>query len=644
MEQIEQTMMQAVQHHQEGDLQKAEQGYRWVLSQAPGHPDAWHLLGLVHHQAGENEKAIECIQKAVNLQPKNAHFLLNLANVSKLNNNIEMAFSAFQKCIKADPANPQAHANFANLLTDMGNDNKAPNNPTLHSNISSLLINLHRIDEAVEHARKAESLAPNNLDYKLMAGVAYSEASNLTEATKCFLDLIKLEPSSAKGHAGLGGCFRNQGEIDKAVTYYKKALELDKSDHTIHSGLLMTVNYTDNLSRHEALALHKDYCSNVFPPKPKPLSSGVSPNWSQRPLRIGYLSPDFRSQSCAYFIMPLIKSHDRNKVKVYCYSTVTSPDQITEEFKSAADNWTNALTYTKKELAERIKKDGIDILVDLSAHTGSGGWLEVFSYRPAALQASWLGYPNTTGLDYIDYRLVDAITDPLPEAQEFATETIKHLPDGFLCFQPIRPTPSPQARDLDCPEPVTFGSFNNLNKVTDDVIAAWASVLNQVEVSQLLMKSKLFNDAAIIDLVQGKFEAHGVAKDRVECISATTAVDDHLSLYNRVDIALDTFPYNGTTTTCEALHMGVPVVAFLGDRHASRVSASILENTGYPELCGDTVEEYIEIAVCLGKDRSAQRRYKQELRHRMANAPISDAEGFAKKMENAFAEMMDARG
>ncbi|MCP4628069.1 MAG: glycosyltransferase, partial [bacterium] len=299
-------------------------------------------------------------------------------------------------------------------------------------------------------------------------------------------------------------------------------------------------------------------------------------------LRIGYVSPDFCWHSVAYFIEPVIAAHNRNACEIYCYSAVKRPDDVTVRIKGAADVWRDIYEISNERVAEMVRADRIDILVDLTGHT-AGNCLKVFARKPAPVQVTWIGYPNTTGLSSVDYRITDNYADPGDDDEQLYTEKLVRMPQTFLCYRPydrfpdVGPLPSVHAGF------VTFGSFNNLSKINMEVVALWAGILQKVSGSQLLLKSSQLEDRETKARFEQYFADYGITHDRLLFVGQDQDWVNHLDLYNRVDIALDPFPYNGTTTTCEALWMGVPVVALKGDRHSGRVGVSLLSNIGLEE-------------------------------------------------------------
>jgi predicted O-linked N-acetylglucosamine transferase (SPINDLY family) len=323
---------------------------------------------------------------------------------------------------------------------------------------------------------------------------------------------------------------------------------------------------------------------------------------------------------------------------VFCYAEVRRPDTVTAHLQGLADHWLVTVGLSDDELAERIRTDGLDILVDLAGHTADNR-LRVFARKPAPVQATWLGYPNTTGLEAIDYRLVDAVTDPAGEADAWASETLVRLEGGFHCYGGLKGAPEPGVPPCLAAGTVTFGSFNNPVKISAATLDVWARLLSRLPQARLLLKGKPFSDPGTRALFLARLGKRGIAAERVELMAWLPGAAAHVEMYHQVDIALDPFPYNGTTTTCEALWMGVPVVTLRGDRHAGRVGASLLSQIGLPDLIANSVEEYVEIVVALASDPARLMDLRRSLRPRIAASPLCDERAFARKMEAAFRTM-----
>jgi protein O-GlcNAc transferase len=359
---------------------------------------------------------------------------------------------------------------------------------------------------------------------------------------------------------------------------------------------------------------------------------------NRRKLRVGYVSPDFRRHSVSYFLTPLLAAHDRNAVEITCYAEVKQPDEVTARLKGLVSAWRSTVGMSDAELAERIRADGIDILVDLAGHT-AGNRLAVFARQPAPVQVTWLGYPNTTGLSRIHYRLVDRVTDP-PDASP-ASERLVRLENGFLCYEPPADAPPPMPPPCLAASAVTFGSFNNAAKLSPATLDAWARILQGSPGSRLVLKGAAFSEAETCKRFRGEFVRRGVAEERLALAPFTPSSRAHLAAYHAIDLALDPFPYNGTTTTCEALWMGVPVIALLGDRHSARVGASILTRLGLGRLIAFDPADYVERALALASDRAGLGELRAGMRQRFAASPLCDAAGFARRVEAAYRRMWE---
>jgi protein O-GlcNAc transferase len=400
---------------------------------------------------------------------------------------------------------------------------------------------------------------------------------------------------------------------------------------------LLCLNYDERSSNAELFEAHRAWDQRHGRAAPLPMTY-ANDRATERRLKIGYVSPDFRGHSVAFFLEPLLKHHDRRQIELFCYAEVSWPDAVTERFKGLADHWVVTVGMSDVALAERIRNDGIDILVDLAGHMAKNRLL-VFARKPSPVQVTWLGYPNTTGLTTIDYRLVDAVTDPEGEADAFASETLLRLANCFLCYS------APDNAPVVAPLPylktgfITFGSFNNPSKLSAATLDVWATLLGRLPDAWLLLKGRSFVDATVrASFLQG-FTERGVSAERVELLAWIPSGTAHLALYDRIDIALDPFPYNGTTTTCEALWMGVPVVTLRGDRHAGRVGASLLTQVALTDLIADCTAEYVEIAASLARNPAELNDLRLSLRSRVATSPLCDAPTFATKIESAYRSM-----
>jgi predicted O-linked N-acetylglucosamine transferase (SPINDLY family) len=436
----------------------------------------------------------------------------------------------------------------------------------------------------------------------------------------------------------LAAAFEESGLQEEAVRCYRKCLKILPGYREANSNLLFSLNYVQAVDSRTLRREHELWAKRFAPRRDRPPHRN-RPDPDKR-LRIGYVSRDFNGHVVSYFLRPLIENHDPQAVETYAYVNLPEAryDAFTEMYRKVFHRWRPCTALGRDELAERIETDGIDILVDLAGHTG-GNRLEVFGHRPAPVQVTWLGYPNTTGLEAIDYRVTDGVADPRGLTDDAHTETLWRLPDCFLAYQPNGNMPNCDTPPFERTGVITFGCFNKLNKVTEEMMHGWARILSRVEGSRLVLKAGGLTGEMARNWVMRIMAEHGVASDRLDLRGQAKDYMDHAKAFQDLDIALDPFPYNGTTSTCEALWASVPVITRAGDRHASRVSASILNVIGLRELAASGQQAYEDIAVGLAQDPERLRTLHQTLRQRMQESPLLDGPRFARAMETAYREM-----
>jgi predicted O-linked N-acetylglucosamine transferase (SPINDLY family)/glycosyltransferase involved in cell wall biosynthesis len=495
-----------------------------------------------------------------------------------------------------------------------------------------------RLEAALDPLLRAIRIAPNVSHYLQTAGLVLAALGRSQEAIWSLRKAVSLHPQNPDYHASLAHALKEAGQADEAVESYRESLKLHPDQPRTRSSLLLAMHYTErNLDE-----IHTEHLQwNQLHADPS-TSSGQglsnSPDPDRR-LRIGYFSPDFCAHSVAYFFEPLLLHHDPAQADVYCYAHVPRSDEVTERFKRKSPNWREITRASDAELAEIIRRDQIDILVDLAGHTVHNR-LGVFARKPAPIQVSYLGYPDTTGLTAMDYRLTDAYADPPGWGESLHTEKLVRLPRGFLCYMPPRDAPPVAPPPAERSGVVTFASFNALAKITPRMLAIWARILLQVPESRLILKSHSgLSDQATRKRLLETFAVAGVEPHRVELHGRIATLAAHLELYHRVDIALDTFPYCGTTTTCEAMWMGVPVITLAGRAHVSRVGVSLLMQMGLPEMIAETPDGYVRKAAKLAADLPALADLRTNLRPRLSASPLMDGPGFARNVETAYRQM-----
>ena len=539
---------------------------------------------------------------------------LDLGNTLNDQGKLDDAVAHYQRALVLKPDYAEAHNNLGNVLKEQG-----------------------KRGDAVAHYQRALALKPNYAEAHNNLANTLAAQGNLSDAVAHYQRALSLKADYAEAHNNLGNALKEQGKLAAAVTSYERALALKPDYAEAYSNLAFCLNYCDKVPATELFAVHRHWNERFGRPASVSITNANKRAPGHR-LKVGYVSPDFRQHSVAYFIEPLLREHDRQAVEVYCYAEVTQPDAVTARLQAYSDHWLRTVGLSDHDLAERIRTDGIDILVDLAGHTAKNR-LRVFTRKPAPVQVTWLGYPNTTGLDAMDYRLVDAVTDPVGEADAWASETLVRLEGGFLCYGAAKDAPEPAEAPSIATGTVTFGSFNNPTKLSDATLDIWARLLDRLPHARLLLKGTPFADPATRALFLSRLGERSVSAERVELLAWQANRAAHLSLYDRIDIALDPFPYNGTTTTCEALWMGVPVVTLLGDRHAGRVGASLLTHAGLTDWIAGTVEDYVQIAATLAGDPAHLRDLRHSLRPRLASSPLCDGRAFARKLEAAYRSM-----
>jgi protein O-GlcNAc transferase len=490
------------------------------------------------------------------------------------------------------------------------------------------------LEGAIAAHRKAVEISPeralswHNLGNALQFGGRFAEALGAHERARA------ADPSLVSAHFGRGLALQSCHRIGEAVAAYGEALVLGPGHHEARSCRLMALNYLDGLSREKVHAEHLMFGEALGAERRRAFPNPPEPG---RRLRIAFLSPDLRTHSVSYFLEPLLAHLDREAFEVVLYHDHFVVDEASGRLRSLARNWRNFVGLPSDAVEAAIRADAPDVIVDLAGHTGLNR-LPLFNRRLAPIQISYLGYPNTTGIPAMDYRFVDAVTDPQGEDDRFYTEKRVRFSSSAWSYAPPPEAPDPASVAERAGGPVTFGCFNTFAKVTDQALGAWARLLDSVPGSRLRLKAAGFGEPSIAAQVRERLVRAGLDPSRVDALARTPGMAGHLSLYRDVDVALDTHPYNGTTTTCEALWMGVPVVTILGDRHASRVGASLLTSVGHPEWIARDWDDYIATAGRLVRDRANRRGAGAALRNAMRVSALLDHPGQAERFGRAVRE------
>ncbi len=512
-----------------------------------------------------------------------------------------------------------------------------PSNIQFRYNLATTLYQVGQYQQAASHFEQLLAVEPNHIGALVNLGAVYNILGYPCAAEKLLRRAIRVDSDQVMLYINLGNALEDQGRVEEAVKTYEKAIALDPVNIPAHSNRLLALCYLPRLTNHRRFNEHVLFESSVGKGI-KQYSHGKSRKTDGTVLRIGYVSSDFRRHSVAYFLEPILRSHTRSCFQVFCYSDVVVADEVTRRLKSYAFAWRNIAAASNQDVAGQIIEDRIDILVDLAGHSAQNR-MGLFIMKPAPVQVTYLGYPATTGLSTMDYRLTDEFADP-PGQQRFHTEALFRLSPSFLCYTPPENAPNPSSLPCERNGFITFGSFNNLPKITDDVVEIWARILKGSPGSRLVIKARQNKDPQVRQKMFERFAAHGIEWSRLILEGHKREVGEHLAQYNRIDIALDTFPYNGTTTTFESILMGVAVISLKGNHHAARVGYSIMSNIGLGSLVAQNCDDYVAKALFLSRHTTHLASLRKSLRSALLNSPLCDSIAFTVKLENAFRKMV----
>ena len=639
----------ALQDQQAGRLKEAEYGFLKILEIDSGNYEVHYLLSLLMLQKGDMAKAIKHCQQVARVQPRFCDVYNTWGIACKNQNDLDGAVRCYRRALKIDPGCADAHSNLGNVRYLQGRLDEAlrcyrralkfqPDSAAAHNSLGNVLRELDKNEEAQKHLERALELNPEFDQARYNLAHVFMAQGQLKEAIALYSEYVKKYPDFAEAYNNLGVAWRHSGKICEAIDSFQKAVQAEPDNPVYHSNLLFEQSYAVSLSTEDNLIEHRAWAERHRIPC-LPTVEIKQGGHSARPLRIGYVSPDFHGDHpVAYFIEPIIEHHNRDKVTVYGYANVESTDSTTARFQSKADVWHSIYDLSDEDAAELIRRDGIDILVDLAGHT-AGNRLRIFTACPAPVQATYLGYGTTTGLSEIDYWLVDSIL--LPESKELSSEKQWHLPRCWMCYRPSDDAPQPQPY---CGESdsVVFGSFNNLPKLTDETLKLWADILKAVPDACLLLKTKALADPGNAKRILQIFTDQGIDADRITLRGNKSSYREHLDAYREIDIGLDPIPYTGATTTCDALWMGVPVVTLSGTRMVERMSTSLLHHVGLKDWIARDKADYIALTVEQANHVQILRKQRLSLREKMAASSLCDAADMVEALENGLSRNVAA--
>ncbi|HTV49456.1 MAG TPA: tetratricopeptide repeat protein [Phycisphaerae bacterium] len=642
---VHEALLAAIRYQNAGKFQEAEAIYRKILAQNPNQPDAMHFLGVLANQVGKPQVAADLIGRAISLRPNVAEYHNNMGVALAELGRFDEAIKHYHTAVNLKPMYPEVRNNLGNALREKGLLAEAVREfqaaihfksdyPEPYNNMGNAYKDLHRINEAIEAYRSAIRCKPEYAQAHNNLGNIFRDQGKLDEATEEYRIALKFRPDLAQIQANLGNVLRDRGKLDEAIAIYRAALERNPSLIQIHSNILYNMHFHPG---YDAKRLYDEHVSwrkrhaEAFKQSIRPYTNNRDP---ERRLKIGYVSPDFRQHVVGANLLPLLQKHDRKNFEIICYSDVVNPDSLTARIRLLIDNWRNVVGVSDQDVTEMIRRDQIDILVDLTLHMANSR-LPVFARKPAPVQVTYLGYCSTTGLDTIDYRLSDPYLDPPGTDLSVYTEKTIRLPRTYWCYQPGSMAPQEEEPPVVQTGYITFGCLNNFAKVSPEAMDLWAQIMNALPGSRLILHA---NSGSHLAEVRERFTHTGLAGERIEFVGVRPW-PRYVATYNLIDITLDPFPYGGGITTCDSLFMGTPVVSLSGQTAVGRGGRSLLTNIGLPDLVAQTPEEYKQIVLKLAGDLPRLKELRRTLRQRMMASPLMDAASFARDVEAAYRAM-----
>jgi protein O-GlcNAc transferase len=645
---VSQHLAAAGAHLENGRLDAAAAIYEQVLIDAPDTGEALHYSGMIAYERGDYPRAIERLSRAVALVPGLAPLRNDYGAVLRAARRDREAIAQFEAALKLAPMDGGAWLNIGLTRRAVGDLDVAipaidravallPPHPAVFNAQGVVRRESGNIAGAVESFRKAIAVDANFVEAHSNLGIALHELGRSDEAETTLQRAARIDPALAATHVNFGMLYADIGDLDAALSAYGRAVALDPQREEARAPLVYLRHYDPAASGESILADARAWAKAATTTIRETVDlPHRNVRDVDRRLRVGYLSPDFRDHPCARFMLPLFMAHDRAAVELFAYSAVEFPDALTARFEGAVDRWLDGRALTAVQLAQKIHQDQIDILIDCAGLT-RGNRLGVFALRPAPIQVAWLGYPGTTGLDAIGYRITDTLADPPGMTDGHYSERLVRLDPPFLVWDP--PPMAGQPRMPPAGAPFTFGSFNNPTKLNAAVAETWTRILDAVPGSRLVLKHNWTRWARAERRVRDLFSRAGLGSERLVLAPWVEDHRAHFQGYEQIDVALDPFPYDGTTTTLEALWMGVPVVTLAGERHSGRVGVSLLTAAGLPELIASDRNAYVDAAIALAQDRARREGYRASIRRGVATSPLVDAGGFARALEASYRQL-----
>ncbi len=621
----------------QGRLSEAVACYRRSLELNPDFTDAYDALASVLTRQHELDQAVACYRRSVELEPKRVETHNKLGILFLKQAKFDEAVAHFQRAVALKPDHADALNNLGVTLAKQNKFGQAvgsyrralaldPNHANAHYNLGTALMGQGKFEEAATCYHRALALNPDRAEAHYNLAYAQLMRDELDQSAESCRRALELNPDYPDAHNNLGDVLMRQGRVDEAMKCFRRTLQLDSRKAKAHSNILLAMHYQPTVTPGELAAEHSRYEELHAAPLRTTWQTHGNARDPDRRLRMGFVSGDLGFHPVGYFLVRMLENLDDRQVEVVCYSDRLAADAMTNRIRTASTRWYDVHSQNDQQLADQIRDDEIDVLFDLAGHT-SGNRLLVFARKPAPIQVTWIGYVGTTGLTAMDYLLADRYQVP-DIAETFMRERVLRMPEGYVCYDP--PIYAPPVGPLAASRQgyVTFGSFNYQAKINARVIDVWSRILRRVPSARLVLKYRSLDAPSVSRRMLEQFVARGVVPERLELLGWSS--HEHLMReYQRIDIALDTFPYSGGLTTCEALWMGVPVVTCPGDTFAGRHALTHLSNVGLPETIVGNIDEYVELAVRLSADLSRLGGIRARLRGQMIDSALCSGRRFA---------------
>ena len=632
------------------DYEAAIGSYKKAIELNANFETFWNNLAVALRANNNKTESIAASREAIRINSRDARAHLNLGNTLRQCGKVDKAADSFVKAIAINPAYCEAHVSLARIYAATGKLKEAvasyreaikhkPDNPEIHNALGKIYADLYYLNEAHITLTEALRLKPDFIEAISNLGDVYQRSGQTTQAIKKYEQGLSLKPGDINLLGQLGRAYLESGETAAAICNFRKIIEIEPNNKWGHSQLLFSMHYNPDHDSEIIFNEHRSWAAKHAELYDNNKLTFIEYNKDpDKRLKIGYLSSDFRNHSVAYFLEPFLTHHNKGNFEIFCYSGVLNPDEFTLRFKSLVPHWVSIVGLSPDQIASRIRDDKIDILIDLAGHTNTTS-MPVLALKPAPIQISYLGYPHSTGLPTIDYRLTDAYADPPGKSEKWHTEKLIRLQPTVWCYRPPIKTCRVSSLPALNNRVITFGSFNTLPKINIEIIKLWSRILASVPESRLLLKAKCLADQIIQERLTKRFQEFGINKNRIILYPQVVSKIQHFEHYHEVDISLDPYPYNGTTTICEAIWMGVPVITLEGEAHVSRTGVSLLNQVGLEHLIAKTPKEYVHIACSLALDIDSLIELRKTLRERMKSSPLMNERAFTNKLEASYREI-----